>query len=74
VTPSRGWDPYAHGEGSFRCGKPRVMEQLTPRTCEATCDRLAVIARGDRDFTLIGRDLTAERHRIEGPRKPRRVV
>jgi len=42
---------------------PGILEQLPPRTCRPTCDRPEIIARGDCNFTLIGRDLAAERSR-----------
>lgn len=49
---------------------PGILERLPPRTCRPECDRPDVLARGDRDFSLIARDLAAERSRDRGRAAP----
>jgi len=44
---------------------PGILEQLPPRPCSPDCDRSDSIARGDRDFNLIGRDSGAEKTRMK---------
>jgi len=43
--------------------QPGILEQLPPRQCKSHCDQNRLIGQGDRHFTLIGRDLAAERSR-----------
>jgi len=43
--------------------QPGILEQITPQKCSAHCDQPNLIAQGDRHFTLMGPDLTAERSR-----------
>jgi len=42
---------------------PGFVEQLTRRDCSPGCIQAELVARGDRDFCLAGRDLAAERER-----------
>jgi molybdopterin/thiamine biosynthesis adenylyltransferase len=42
---------------------PGFVEQLTQRDCSPGCMQAELVARGDRDFCLAGRDLAAERER-----------
>jgi molybdopterin/thiamine biosynthesis adenylyltransferase len=49
---------------------PGIMEQLAPGACRATCERPPSVARGDTDFSLMGRDLAAERSRDGGSAFP----
>lgn len=42
---------------------PGIMEQLPAQTCRPNCSRNELVGQGDRYFSLIGRDLTAERAR-----------
>lgn len=43
---------------------PGILEQLATVSCRSTCERRGTVAHGDRDFTLIDRDLGAERARM----------
>jgi molybdopterin/thiamine biosynthesis adenylyltransferase len=45
---------------------PGILEQLVTQQCKSHCDQDEVIGQGDRYFTLVGRDLAAERSRA-GP-------
>jgi molybdopterin/thiamine biosynthesis adenylyltransferase len=42
---------------------PGMLEQLPAQHCESYCEQGKLIGQGDRYFTLVGRDLTAERSR-----------
>jgi molybdopterin/thiamine biosynthesis adenylyltransferase len=46
---------------------PGIIEQLPPGACRAACPQPLSVARGDTDYSLIGRDLAAERSRNGGP-------
>jgi len=43
---------------------PGILEQLQVPGCRSSCDRLESFARGDTEFTLIGRDLAAAKSRL----------
>ena len=42
---------------------PGIMEQLPAEVCKPCCEREELVGQGDRHFSLIGHDLTAERVR-----------
>jgi molybdopterin-synthase adenylyltransferase len=42
---------------------PGILEQVEPIVCTAHCEAGQLVASGDRYFTLMGRDLSAERSR-----------
>lgn len=42
---------------------PGILEQLEPRNCRPHCSQNQVTGQGDRHFTLMGRDIAAERAR-----------
>jgi len=43
---------------------PGILEQLPTPNCHPWCDRAALAGQGDRYFTLMGRDLAAEKARM----------
>ena len=43
--------------------QPGILEQLPTRQCKSHCDQSNLIGQGDRHFTLIGRDVAAEKSR-----------
>jgi len=45
---------------------PGILEQLPPQQCKSHCDQHTLAGQGDRFFTLVGRDVAAERSRA-GP-------
>jgi molybdopterin/thiamine biosynthesis adenylyltransferase len=49
--------------------QPGILEQLPVTQCKADCPRPSLIANGDRHFSLIGRDVAAERSRNYSRRK-----
>ena len=48
--------------------QPGVLEQLPTQQCKSHCDQDKLIGQGDRHFTLVGRDLAAERLRTPSPK------
>lgn len=48
---------------------PGIIEQLPARHCAPGCAQTGLVAHGDRDFNLIGRDIAAERARSETSRR-----
>jgi hypothetical protein len=49
---------------------PGILEQLPAVNCHPWCDREELVAQGDRHFSLVGRDITAERARNQDPPGP----
>jgi molybdopterin/thiamine biosynthesis adenylyltransferase len=49
---------------------PGILERLETQQCRPACEQGRLVGQGDRHFTLIGRDLAAERTRekAQGPR------
>jgi hypothetical protein len=43
--------------------QPGIMDQPERRPCQRWCDRAELVGQGDRHFSLVGRDLGAERIR-----------
>src|ERR1041385_4232991 len=49
---------------------PGILEQLPAVNCHPWCDLEELVAQGDRHFSLVGRDITAERARNQDPPGP----
>jgi molybdopterin/thiamine biosynthesis adenylyltransferase len=44
---------------------PGIVEQLPVSSCRPECERHALVAQGDKHFSLLGRDVAAERSRMD---------
>jgi molybdopterin/thiamine biosynthesis adenylyltransferase len=49
--------------------QPGILEQLDVTHCKSHCERHNLVAQGDRFFTLLGRDIAAERSREGSTRR-----